>query len=33
MREIFENEISKVIEELFISACEDIPENVIQSLK
>ncbi len=33
MREIFENEISKVIEELFISACEDIPENVLESLR
>lgn len=33
MREIFENEITKVIKDLFISACEDIPENVLESLK
>ena len=33
MREIFENEISKVIEDLFVSACEDIPENVLACLK
>ena len=33
MREIFESEITKVIKDLFISACEDIPENVLESLK
>ena len=33
MREIFESEISKVIKDLFISACEDIPENVLTCLK
>ncbi len=33
MREIFESEISKTIEDLFISACEDIPENVLDCLR
>ena len=33
MREIFESEISKVIKDLFVSACEDIPENVLTCLK
>ena len=33
MREISTSEISKVIEQLFVSACEDIPENVLECLK
>ncbi len=33
MREIFEKEISEQVEKLFISACDNIPENVLFCLK